>query len=148
MKKIVNISSLSNFKHSVEVGQDFTRIWYYKDEVQREYSRRVSRKLAKGFYIDDTELGKKVWVDFMSTNDWYFEDGYIYMIYNHLAAYDKAMKTLETEEEKEDFKKRYSDFLSKLYSNEFKRISKPIGIKEERRVEFFKVLAIYKLSES
>lgn len=147
MNRMINVSSLNTFKSSVKEGQNFTRIWYYNDSEQREYTRKISRVLSTGFYIDDTETNKKLWVDFKSTNDWYFEDGYIYMIYNHLAAYDEAMKTLESKSEINDFLKRYSDFMESLYSRKFKTVSKPIGIKENRRVEFFKVLAVYKLSE-
>lgn len=147
MGKLISINSLYSFKTGVKEGQTFTRIWYYEHTQQADYPRIITRVLAKGFYIDDLETGKKLWVDFKTTNDWYFEDGYIYMIYNHLAAYDKAMKTLKKQSEIDSFLERYNDFKKALYAQEFRTISKPIGIKENRRTDFFKVLAIYKLSE-
>lgn len=141
----LNISSLLAFKQNTEAGQIFRRIWYYKDETQREFDRKISRKLVKGFFINDEERNEKLWVDFGKTDDWYFEDDKIFMIFNHLEAQKKKLEDCETEEEVEICRTKYRNYLTKLYSGEKRTIQKMVGTGDNRRAEVFEVLAVYKL---
>ena len=118
----------------MKIGMIFRRVWFHKtgEEV---LDRKVLDINNYGFWVEDTENKlineQGLWVDWMSSTDWAFSNGKIYMLFNH----NNDMKQKEKKLTAQNFAK-YKERFQKYVDEEL-----PKGL----QLEGCKVLGIYEV---
>lgn len=128
MEKVL-IKNHLQFKQRIKKGMIFRRIWHYKSVQQVD--RIITDVQANGFWVREDGIDEPLWVDFMLSKDWAFENEKIYMVFNHDLDLKRKKNSLN-EKDLSRYLVRHAEYLEKLDKTRCKKMYdyKVLGIYE------------------
>lgn len=128
--EMVYIKNHLKFKEKTKKGMVFRRIWHYQDPEPLE--RLITDVRANGFWVEQQGSEEPLWVEFMTAKDWAFQDGKVYMIFNHDLDKKRKAKELNADDYSR-YCKRFTDYVKELETS------------KEPKIKGYKILGIYEI---
>jgi len=130
MSQTLFIKNHLQFKERVKKGMTFRRIWYHEDPQPLE--RLITEVQTNGFWVKEQGSVDLMWVDYMTSRDWAFKDGKVYIIFNHDLDKKRKSKELNAQD--------YSRYLKRLSEYE-----KELEVADFPKINGYKILGIYEI---